>query len=67
VDKVCNLCKVLEIGISVVLTVMSSLGSSLIRVTLDMFMMMLNDDDYNYGILVIPLGGSAIWVIIWDY
>jgi hypothetical protein len=28
VGKVCNLCRVLETGISVVLTVMSSLGSS---------------------------------------
>jgi hypothetical protein len=43
------------------------LGAPLIRVTLDTFMMMLNDDDYLYGILVFPLGGSAIWVITWDY
>jgi hypothetical protein len=50
VGKVCTLCRVLETGISAVLAVMSSLGAPLIRVTLDTFMMMLNDDDYNYGI-----------------
>jgi hypothetical protein len=44
VGKVCNLCRVLETRISVVLTVKSSLGSSLIRRTLDTFMMMVNDD-----------------------
>ena len=47
--KVCNLCRVLETGISVVLMVMSSLGAPLIRVTLDTFMMILNHDDYLYG------------------
>jgi hypothetical protein len=45
----CYLCRGLETGISTVLTVMSSLGAPLIRVTLDTFMMMLNVDDYNYG------------------
>jgi hypothetical protein len=45
--KVCNLCRVLETGISVVLMVRSSLGSSLIRRTLDTFMMMINIDGYN--------------------
>jgi hypothetical protein len=45
--KACILYRVLETGISVVLTVMSSFGSPLIRVTLDTFMMMLNDDEYN--------------------
>ena len=45
--KVCNLCRVLETGISAMLTVKSSLGFSLIRRTLDTFMMMVNDDGYN--------------------
>ena len=39
----------------------------LIRLTLDTFMMMLNDNDYLYGISVFPLGGSDTWVITWDY
>jgi hypothetical protein len=47
--KVCNLCRVLETGISVVFTVKSILGSSLIRITLDTFMMMVTHDDYNCG------------------
>jgi hypothetical protein len=46
--KVCNLCRVLETGISAELTVKAVLGSSLIRRTLDTFMMMFNDDGYNY-------------------
>jgi hypothetical protein len=33
--KVCNLCRVLETGMSAVLMVKSSLGSSLIRITSD--------------------------------
>jgi hypothetical protein len=45
--KVCNLCRVLETGISVVLTVKSGIGSSLIRGTLDTFMMMISIDGYN--------------------
>jgi hypothetical protein len=40
---------VLETGISVVFTVKSILGSSLIRITLDTFMMMVTHDDYNCG------------------
>jgi hypothetical protein len=47
VGKVCNLWRVLETDISVVLTFKSSLGSSLIRITLDTFMIMVIDDDYN--------------------
>jgi hypothetical protein len=50
VGKVCNLCRVLETGISVVLTVMSSLGAPLITVTLYTFMMMLIVEDYGYGV-----------------
>jgi hypothetical protein len=30
-------------------------------------MMIINDDDYLHDILVFPLGGSATWVITWDY
>jgi histone acetyltransferase (RNA polymerase elongator complex component) len=47
VGKVCNLCRVLETGISVVLTIMSSLGSSSIRRAMVTFMMMINNGDYN--------------------
>jgi hypothetical protein len=50
VGKVCNLCKVLETGISTELTVKSTLGSSLIRRTLDTFMMMFSNDGYNYDL-----------------
>jgi hypothetical protein len=40
---------------------------NLCRVTLDTFMMMLNEDDYLYGLVVCPLRGSATWVITWVY
>jgi hypothetical protein len=63
--KVCNLCRVLETGISVVLAVMRSLGSSFDIELLWLTFMMINDDDYLYGISVFPLGGSATWVITW--
>ena len=46
--KVCNLCRVLETGISAVLTVKSSLGILLIRDTPDTLQMMVNDGDFNY-------------------
>jgi hypothetical protein len=39
-----NLCRVLKTGISAELTVKSSLGSSLIRRTMNTFMMMINND-----------------------
>ena len=58
VVKVCNLCRVLETGISAVLAVMNSLGSSSIRRTMVTFVMMINNGDYNSD-LVFPLGGSA--------
>ena len=67
VSKVCNLCKVSRTGILGVLTIRAALGSSLIRIILDTFMMMVNGDDYLYGILVFPLGGRATWVITWVY
>jgi hypothetical protein len=44
VGNVYNLCRVLKTGISAELTVKSSLGSSLIRRTLDTFIMMVNND-----------------------
>jgi hypothetical protein len=47
VGKVCNLCIVLETGISAELTVKSSLGILLIRRFLVTFMMMVNNDDIN--------------------
>jgi hypothetical protein len=64
--KVCNLCRMLETGISAVLMVKSDFGSSLIRITLDTFMMMVIDDNYN------PVSGISswreyIWVITWIY
>jgi hypothetical protein len=52
--KVCNLCRVLETGISAMLTV---LGSFLIRRTLDNFMMMFNDVGYNYDLWYFLLEG----------
>jgi hypothetical protein len=65
VGKVCNLYRVLETGISVVLTVKSSLRSSLIRRTLDASMMMVNDDEYNYDLWYFLLEGVLLgnnWV-----
>jgi hypothetical protein len=58
--KVCNLCRVLETGISVMLIVKSSLGSSLIRITLDISMMMVNSDDYNCGFCYFLLEGVLL-------
>ena len=70
--KVCNLCRVLEIGISVVLTVMSSLGILLIRRTLDTFMIMVNDDKYNFDLWYfllegVPLGNNWVITKTWLY
>jgi hypothetical protein len=63
VGKVCNLYRVLETGISVVLTVKAALGSSSIRRTMVTFMMMINNGDYNpdlwYFLLEgVPLGNN---------
>jgi hypothetical protein len=49
VGKVCNLCRVLETGISVVLAIMNNIGSSFDLSYSYTFTMMLNDDDYLYG------------------
>ena len=59
-DKVCNLCRVLETGISAVLTVKSSLGILLIRRTLDTFMIMVNDDKYNFDLWYFLLEGVLL-------
>jgi hypothetical protein len=47
VDKVYNLCRVLETGISAKLTVKSNLGILLIRRILVTFMLMVNNDAIN--------------------
>jgi hypothetical protein len=44
VGKVYNLCRVLKTGISAELRLRAALGSSLIRRTLDTYMMMVNND-----------------------
>jgi hypothetical protein len=60
VGKVCNLCRMLETGISTVLTVTSNLEISLIRVNLDTLMMMVNGEDYNYGFWYFLLEGVLL-------
>jgi hypothetical protein len=66
VGKVCDLCRVLETGISIVLTVKSGLGSSLIRRTLVTFMMMVvSNDGYNFDLWYFLLEGVLLgnnWV-----
>jgi hypothetical protein len=49
VGKVCNLYRVLELVYQLCLRLRAALGSSLIRVTLDTFMIMVTGDDYNSG------------------
>jgi hypothetical protein len=60
VGKVCNLCRVLETGISAELTVKAALGSSLIRRTLVTFMMMVNNDGYNFDLWYFLLEGIRL-------
>jgi hypothetical protein len=43
------------------------MGAPLIRVTLNTFMMMLNDDDYIYGTWYFLLEGVLFGLITWDY
>jgi hypothetical protein len=65
VGKVCDLCRVLETGISVMLMVMTALGSSLIRRTLVIFMMMVSNDGYNFDLWYFLLEGVLLgnnWV-----
>jgi hypothetical protein len=42
------------------------MGAPLIKVTLDIFMMMFNDDDYNYGFWYFLLDGVRFGLITWD-
>jgi hypothetical protein len=72
VGKVCDLCRLLETGISAVLTVMSTLGSSSIRRFLVTFMMMISNDDYSsdlwYFLLEgVPLGNNWVITKTWLY
>jgi hypothetical protein len=60
VGKVCNLCRVLETYISVVVTVKSSLGILFDYSNFGYFMMMINDDDYNYGFWYFLLEGVLL-------
>jgi hypothetical protein len=60
VGKVCNLCRVLETGISAVLTVKSNLGILVDQNILDTFMMMVTDDEYNYGFCYFLLYGVLL-------
>jgi hypothetical protein len=65
VGKLCDLCRVLETGISVVLTVKSGLGFSLIRRISITLIMMFNDDGYNYDLWYFLLEGVHLgnnWV-----
>jgi hypothetical protein len=72
VGKVCNLCRVLETNISAELTVKSGLRILLIRSTLATFMMMVNNDGYNFDLWYLLLEEVHLvnnWVItkIWLY
>jgi hypothetical protein len=63
VGKVCNLCRVLETGISAELTVIrGALGSSLIRRILVTFIMMVNHDDIILISSIFSLR-EYLWVI----
>jgi hypothetical protein len=55
--------QIVRIGISVVRRLRAALGSSLIRRTLVTFMMMVNNDGYNYDLWYFLLEGVN-WVII---
>jgi hypothetical protein len=65
VGKVCDLCRVLEIGISACSRLRAALGSSLIRRTLVTFMMMVSNDGYNFDLWYFLLEGVLLgnnWV-----
>jgi hypothetical protein len=65
VGKVCDLFRVLEIGLSVVLMVKSSLGILFDRRTLVTFMMMISNDGYNFDLWYFLLEGVLLgnnWV-----
>jgi hypothetical protein len=57
VGKVCNLYRVLETGSQPSSHLRAALGSSLITRTLDTFMMMVNNDGYNYDFWYFLLEG----------
>jgi hypothetical protein len=70
--KVCNLCRVLETSISAELTVNSGLGSSLIKRTLVTFIMMVNNDGYNFDhwyflLEEVHLGNNLVTPKTWLY
>jgi hypothetical protein len=65
VGIVCNLCRVLETVYQLCSRLRADLGSSLIRRTLDTFMMMVNGDDYNSDLWSFLLEGVLLgnnWV-----
>jgi hypothetical protein len=64
VGKVCNLYRVLLVY-QPCSRLRAVLGSPLIRITVDTYMMIVNDDDYNYGIWYFLLEGVILgnnWV-----
>jgi hypothetical protein len=58
VGKVCNLYRVLETGILVVLTVKRSFGFLFDYKNFGYFIMMINGDDYNYDLWYFLLGNN---------
>jgi hypothetical protein len=65
VGKVCNLCRVLETGISAKLTVKSSLGILFDLKNFDYFMMMVKNVGYNSDLCYFLLEGVLLgnnWV-----
>jgi hypothetical protein len=65
VRKVCNLYRMLETGISVVLMVKRSLGILFVYKNSGYFMMMINIDGYNSDLLYFLLDGVLLgnnWV-----
>jgi hypothetical protein len=65
VGKVCNLYRGMKLIYQSCSRLRATLGSSLIRRTLDTIMMMLNDDGYNYDLWYFLLEGLHLgnnWV-----
>jgi hypothetical protein len=72
VGKVCNLCRVLETVYQPSSWLRAALGSSLIRRTLDTFMMMLNNDVINlisgiFSFEGVLLGNNWVVTKTWLY
>jgi hypothetical protein len=65
VGKVCNLCRVSKLVYQLRSRLRAALGSSLIKSTLDTFMLMVNDDEYNsdlwYFVLERVLLGNMVY------